>query len=168
MELSCSAKLIMRINFNCFALKRYQYYMDQAARRANPSDMDDFVELIHFPEKINPVFIRDLYLQKRLSARQIGEIVGLAKSTVLNRLHQVGVHEEHRALDKNNYAFPQKIPFGQKIIDGKLVENREEMKVVKSIIFLRSEKKLSWKKIADHLEEKKFKPERRNLGILIL
>ena len=131
--------------------------MDQAAGCANPSNVADFVLLITIPKKTNSALIKDLYMKNRLAARQIGEEIGLAKSTILNKIRKEGIHHQMRGRDQDNYSFKQQVPFGYKLSEGRLLPNRTEMKVCRIIVSCRAQDHLSWKSIIETLKLKKIK-----------
>jgi len=124
--------------------------VDRAGYRANTNEVTDFIAVFINPKNINLATIAELYRKDGLSAAKIATQVGLSKSAVLNKLHTLGIRRETR----QNAI---RAPFGQKIVAGKLVPNRRELKIARLIVELRHRQMLSWKEVVHHLESKNLK-----------
>ena len=83
----------------------------------------------------NEEILRHLYLEKRLSTRQIAREICSARSTVKEALGRFGVplrpNDEAHRLNKGQLAF------GERMINGKVVPHLTEQRVLEQIIKLR-------------------------------
>lgn len=125
--------------------------VDQAARQTNPSHVHDFVSIIVNPSKTDPATLKDLYLGRGLSAAQVAAEIGLSKTAVIERLHNLGIRRTRRGRDPDNYQFPKNPPYGYRVKDGRLVPDRQEMKTARRIVESRDRQNLGWRVIAEQL-----------------
>lgn len=103
------------------------------------------------PKRIDPTVIRELYVEKGLSASQIAQQIGASKQMVLARLRRAGVHRtERKGRARDSYRYPNPA-YGLRVIGGQLVPNPAEMKVVRKIVTARDRDGWTWKAIAEHL-----------------
>lgn len=134
--------------------------MDRPGRCAHRSYLADYIRISILPKKVDPSEIRRLYLEKNLSASQIGERLGVSKQMILARLRSSGIHRTVRkGRSPDNYRYPEP-PFGQKILAGRLVLNSREMKIVRLIIQMRDQKRWPWVQIVEHLEKENLRTRR--------
>ena len=132
--------------------------MDRSRHWANRPQVPDFVRFITSPKSASPEVFARLYVKNGLSASQVAAETGLCRSAVLGRLHKLGIRNvKDRGCSLDNFCFPQRVPFGQKIVQGRLIENRREMKTVRQILEMRERQKLSWNCIAQALNRGDFK-----------
>lgn len=125
-----------------------KWVVEQSRRRANPFQVSDFIKFVAIPKAVDPAIIRDLYLKNGFTASQIAEQVGLSKPAVLARLHQMGVRKVHskgQAVD--NYRFTQRVPFGKRLVAGRLLDDRKDLKTARYIVELRQRQGLPWKEV---------------------
>jgi len=111
------------------------------------------------PYKADPAHFARLYREKGLSAQQIAQLLGIAKSTALTRLHAFGIHSDctsRRVTNPDNYRAPVP-PYGYRVQDGKLVVDRSEIRACRLVVNLIGEKKLSANATAKELERRGIK-----------
>lgn len=101
----------------------------------------------------------ELYIEKKLSAREIAKKISSSKSSVLDALKKfnIPIREVHKPHGKQ----PQ-LKYGKKKIQGKIVDHQKEQRVISTIRKLRDEG-LTLRKIADVLSEMKIPT--KNKGI---
>lgn len=87
------------------------------------------------PQYRNEEILRHLYLEKRLSTRQISREFGSARSTVKEALGRFGIpirpEDEAHRLNKGHLAY------GERMINGQIVSHNGERKVIGKIVELR-------------------------------
>jgi hypothetical protein len=130
-------------------------------RRKLPDSFDFAFDL----NLINPEIWRDLYEKQSLSAAQIAEKFGTAKSSILALLHRHGIRCESakgRSTSPDNYRAPSP-PYGYKVRGGKLVEDTAEQKVIRLIVRLGQDREKSWSAIAHELNRRGI-PTKRGRG----
>lgn len=119
--------------------------VDRAVYRANSTNLSDFVGLFVNPKIAAPDDIADLYLKKGLSAKKLGAELGLSKTSVLRRLHHLGIRKETVSEIAKDHPRPvRRASYGLRIVDGRLVPDRQEQKVARLIVELRLRQKLPW------------------------
>jgi DNA-binding transcriptional MerR regulator len=107
------------------------------------------------PKKVLPSKIRSDYLESDLTSGQIAERLGIAKSTVLRRLHAAGVlRQARRGRSPTNYRFKGSTPYGKRVVNGKLVVHPAEITVARLIIELRERRGFSWAEMKAAVDEK--------------
>lgn len=123
----------------------------------------DFIDFSHNPfipkSEKNLHLVADLCLSKNLSASQISDKLGISKTSVLEKLHSLDIRFETgkgRMTNPENYRAPN-APFGYKIIDGRLMPYKKEIKICRLVVTLKNEEKISFNAIAKSLTEKKIK-----------
>lgn len=83
----------------------------------------------------NEEFLREMYLEKQLSTRQIAGEICSARSTVKEALRQFGIpirpEDEARKLSKGQLAY------GERLVCGKIVPHKSELKFLQKILDLR-------------------------------
>ena len=94
----------------------------------------------------NEELLRKLYLEMDLSSYQIAEVSGWSRSSISDALRILDLSKETKKAPN--------LKFGERLVGGKRVPHKEEQKVIKKIITLRS-KGLSFRAIANYLNEKK-------------
>lgn len=125
---------------------------------ANTSKVSDFIDNIVIPKNAKSETIRDLYLDQGLTALQIAHQIGLSKTVVLRRLHALGIRQETvKQMELEKPRPVSRASYGYRIVSGKLVPDRYELKVVRIIVELRSRQGLSWSKLVKHLNSEKIK-----------
>lgn len=141
----------------------FSLMVDRAGPRTNsPHDRATYLDSIEFFQKChwrNTANYRELYLEKGLSAAQIGEQLGIPKQTVLNQLQRDGIHlgsNKGRLANPDNYrlAFA---PYGFSKKDGRLVPNKSELKVCRLVVQLKNHSNLSFHEIARELVRRRIK-----------
>jgi len=95
-----------------------------------------------------------LYLNRGLTAAKIAIQVGLSKSEVLRRLHSIGIRRETLKDVAMAVLRPAiRAPFGQRVVDGKIIDDRRELKVARFIVEMRGRQKLRWEAVVRRLNE---------------
>ncbi|MGE4107321.1 MAG: AsnC family protein [Bacteriovoracia bacterium] len=85
----------------------------------------------HKPEKI-----KKMYLEERMSAREIADELNVSQTHILDRLNRMGIglkSGKGRMTDPNNYKCP-KPPYGWKLRDRKLVPNKAELQICRYVV----------------------------------
>ena len=137
--------------------------VDQPEYGTNTCYLIDFIQIQVNPKLLNIEEIKDLFLQKRLSASQIGGKFGVAKSVILKILNEanVKVGKVGRSTDPKNYR-NNSPPYGYQIRDGKLVPNKAEMKICRFVVELRNRRGYSTTQVAKELERLGYKNRKKN------
>ena len=137
--------------------------VDRAVLGTNsPPDRATYLDSIEFFQKChwrNTANYRELYLEKGLSAAQIGEQLGIPKQTVLNQLKREGIclgTNKGRLANPENYRLAY-APFGFLKKDGRLVPNKSELKICRMVVRLHNNSKMSFYEIARELERRRIK-----------
>lgn len=77
---------------------------------------------------------------------------GLSKTSVLRRLHSLGIRKENIGEGaKDHQRAAVRAPYGHRVIDGRLVSDRQEQKVARLIVELRARQNLGWKEVVERL-----------------
>lgn len=124
--------------------------MEQPESWTNPTYLKDFIGLIPDPKRVDSSKIASFYTEDRLSCYQIADKTGLSKTAVIKRLNETGTKNRHRGRDQNNYRF-RNPPYGFKVVDGKLVQSRQELKIIRLIVEYRDRQGKPWDEIAGEL-----------------
>lgn len=97
----------------------------------------------HIPPYKNEFFLRDKYLQEKLSTRQIAEQVFSARSTIVKHLKAYGIpmRTEDEAHNLNN----GQCAFGEKMVSGKTVPHNGELIILRRMQALRTKGYSYWK-----------------------
>ncbi|MBI4404113.1 MAG: hypothetical protein HY537_08130 [Deltaproteobacteria bacterium] len=136
-----------------------EFLVDQADYGTNRPYYRDVIEFWSNPYKLDPAQLKHFYVEKGLSANQIAEQLGVAKSTVLSRLRRFKLSPKgwiERASNPNNYRLSNP-PYGYVVRDGKLIVNRSELKVCRLIVWLMRERKISAGAMPQELERRRVK-----------
>ena len=118
----------------------------------NSPEVADFLSVSQNPKNVGTNSISDLYLEKGLTEAKIAEHIGLSKSEILRRLHSIGIRKE--TLKQMPLGTPRPVvraPFGKQVVDGRLVDNRSELKTARRIVELRERQNFSWNEIVERL-----------------
>lgn len=107
--------------------------MDQPEHWTNPTYLIDFIAFIPDPKRVDPSKIASLYTERRLSCYQIADRIGLSKTSVARKIRKAGVKERHRGRSKTNYRFKNP-PYGYRVVDSALLQDRNEMRVIRLIV----------------------------------
>ena len=135
--------------------------MDQTRHWTNYAQVTDFINIIINLQVVNSSLLRNLYVEKGLTASQIAAEYGLSKAAVLGRLSQMKIQNcAKKGRSADNYRFPYHVPFGKRLVAGRLVEDGKEMKTVRIIVDFRDRKRYQWKEIAAHLNGEGLKTKR--------
>lgn len=124
--------------------------------RATYLDSIEFFQKCHWKDSSN---YSELYLQKGLSAAQIGEQLGIPKQTVLDQLRRDGHclgSNKGRLGNPENYRLAY-APYGFSKKDGQLVPNKSELKICRLIVQLRNNSRMSLHEIAGELVRREIK-----------
>lgn len=135
--------------------------VDHPASTAYPTYL---TETIHFQAPIStldPREIASLYVDKRLSSAQIAAQFGCSKSFVLLNLKRLGLLRKkgEAQTDPANYRSTS-VPFGHRVVDGKLTTHSAEIKVCRIIIEMIDRQGLNYLKTAQALSQKGIKNRR--------
>lgn len=132
--------------------------MDRAGCWTNPLYLHDIIKCIVIPKQVDIEQIREMYVEKGLLARQIASQLGVSKAFVLGQLHTLGIRRD--TIKNLPMARPRPAkcaPYGYRIVDGRLVENRKEMKIVRLLVELRGRQELSWSEVVQILNNASLK-----------
>jgi IS30 family transposase len=124
--------------------------------RATYLDSIEFFQKCHWKNTAN---YSALYLEKGLSAAQIGEQLGIPKQTVLNQLKREGIRlgtNKGRLANPENYRLAY-APYGFSKKDGRLLPNKAELKTCRLVVQLRNNSKMSFQEIARELVRRRIK-----------
>lgn len=133
--------------------------VDQPEYGANTGYLVDSINITFNVKLLNFDEIKDLFLDKGLSATQLAKKYGVSKTVILEGLHKIGVKVGgggERMTNPQNYRCKNP-PYGFLVKDGKLVPNKREMKVCRLIVELMGRQGLSSTAAARELETKRFK-----------
>jgi site-specific DNA recombinase len=115
--------------------------------------VSDFISFPVTPWYRDAEFLRRKYCEERLSAKQIGDLVGSARSTVVTYLKASKIplrsQEEARKLHKAQSGY------GERVLDGKLVPCKRELEVIAMVKNLR-EQGMTLQAITDFLNSMKI------------
>lgn len=137
--------------------------MEQFQSWKNRSKLLDSFEFIFDLKLKSKEFWWNLHVKEGLSFSQISNRLGIPKATVRDFIWKHGLKREShkgRSTRPDNYRAPNP-PYGYKVMSGKLVFDRNEVKVCKLIVALRGEQSLSWAAIVDELNKRRI-PSRRH------
>ena len=124
----------------------------------NQVQVTDLIEFYLVPTAVDFREIRRLYEIEKFSASQIAKRFEVSKAKIIACLHTLGIrNNRERGFDKNNFCRTQSVPFGKKVVGGKLLIDKNQLETAKRIHKMRSSKKLEWIKIAELLNKKGFK-----------
>ena len=122
--------------------------------------INDTLSISLVPTKISPSKIASMYLNEGLSTGQIAERLDLAKSTVLSRLHSIGIgkgqNPELEAQIKAKRG-PSTPAYGLRKLDGQLAPCKREIKICRLIIDLIDNENFSYRKTAREMEARNIK-----------
>ncbi len=137
--------------------------VDQPEYCTNTCYIIDFIQINVNPKFLNIEEIKELFVQKRLSASQTGRKLGVAKSVILKLLNGAGVQigKVGRSTDPKNYT-NNSPPYGYMIRDGKLAPNKSEMKICRLVVELRGRRSYSTTQVANELERLGYKNRKGN------
>ena len=123
-----------------------------------PAYYCDLIDESVRPKRYNHAKIAELYLGKALSAAQIAVELGIAKSSVLEILQGLTIREPKgsRMTNPLNYR-ASVVPYGMRVVRGKLIENKSEMKICRIVVKIVGEEKLSLCAAARKLMDKNIK-----------
>jgi transposase len=132
--------------------------VDQPEYGTNTSYLFDFLELTLSAKLLNVEQIGHLYIQKGYSAAQIAKQFGVAKSSILARLHGLGIRQEAvgRSTNPENYRC-RMAPYGYAVRGGKLVPNKLELRTCRLVVDLVLRQGMSFNKAATVLVQKGIK-----------
>ncbi|MGZ3745183.1 MAG: hypothetical protein ACXWRE_01345 [Pseudobdellovibrionaceae bacterium] len=124
--------------------------------RSTYLDSIEFFQKCHWKNTAN---YTDLYLQKGLSAAQIGEQLGIPKQTVLNQLKRESIRlgsNKGRLANPENYRLAY-APYGFSKKNGRLVANKSELKICRMVVQLRNQSSMSFHEISQELVRRRIK-----------
>ncbi len=122
------------------------------------SQILDFFSLFPVPCKLESHKFSELYEKHKLSLKQISEKMGVSKNTVLKKLKGSYISRREKGeaqTNPKNYRSPNP-PFGFKVVDGRLVENKSEIRICKKVLVL-SDEDHSFRAISKILTDEGFK-----------
>jgi transposase len=128
--------------------------VERPAQGTNTALIFDPIPFLVKPHKQKPQVYRDLYLKKGLSAAQIAERLGCARTTVLERLRRQGIRKSGgRMTNPDNYRLHEP-PYGFSKVGGRLVPNKAEMRICRLIVELRERQGLSALSVSKELQKR--------------
>ena len=98
----------------------------------------DFIKITLSVKLLNPEEIRVQYVEKGLSVPQIAKLFQVSKSMIRVRLHAMGIRDgmtSGRNLNPENYRCPV-APYGYQIQSGKLIPNKRELHICRTVVNL--------------------------------
>lgn len=105
-------------------------------------------------------------LKDGLSASQVAEKLGISKTAVLEKLHDLGIRNEaskvERMTNPNNYRAAV-APYGYRNADGQLVATKKEVRICRLVVQLINEQELSLNGAARELMQKNIKNRNGNV-----
>lgn len=125
-------------------------------RKNSPLNRATYLDSIEFFQKCdwkNSSNYGALYLEKGLSAAQIGKQLGIPNQTVLNQLKRDGFRlggNKGRLANPDNYRLAY-APYGFSKKDGRLIPNKAELKICRLVVQLRNNSKMSFHEVAKEL-----------------
>jgi hypothetical protein len=133
--------------------------VDQYEYGTNTSYLTDFIQITLSAKLLNNDQIQEFYLKRGLSAAQIARHFGVAKSFILARLHGIGIREgvsSGRSTNPENYRC-RVAPYGHSIRAGKLVPNKSELRLCRTVVDLIRRSGLSPTAVAKELGRRGLK-----------
>lgn len=135
--------------------------VEESRHWTNYDQVSEFINIAINLQVVNSTFLKHLYLEKGLTASQIATEYGLSKAAVLGRLSQMKIRNcPGKGRSDDNFRFPHHVPFGKRLVDGKLVEDKKEMKTARLIVDLRDRKGIPWDDIVTRLNKDGLKTKR--------
>ena len=133
--------------------------VDRAGHWSNDHYLTEIIKVYLIPRIVESAKIVQMYLERGLTARQVATELGTSKAFVLSRLNEAGINAS--VIKYMNLSSPRPrpashAPYGHKVVNGRLVENKSEMSIARKIVEMRQRQKLSWKTIAAKLNAKGF------------
>ena len=132
--------------------------VDQSERGTNQTYLIDIIEISLNAKLLNNDQIRYSYTEKMLTASQIAQKLGVARSVITSRLNDMGLSGEEgktRAANPENYRY-RMTPYGYKVQQGRLVLNKTEIKICREVLKLHNNGNMSANAIARELQKKGF------------
>ena len=129
--------------------------VDQPECCTNYAYYVDYIEFYPKVKLLDIAKISDFYLKQGRSASQIARHFGVSKTSVLAHLHNAGIRLESgkgRLTNPKNYRHSTP-PYGYGVRDGKLVTNRLELRVCRTIVKLIDRQKLTVSQVFRELEK---------------
>ena len=107
-------------------------------KRAETSEyISDYIDFRPRLDQLNHAEVRELFIEKRLSASQIAARLDCSKTHILRSIHDFGLSRPKvdRA-DPENYTLPI-APYGYRKSQNKLVVDAKELRIAKLIVELK-------------------------------
>ena len=134
------------------------YVVEISRHWTNQVQVTDLIDFCLVPTAVDFGEIRRLYEIEKFSASQIAKRFEVSKAKIIACLHKLGIRNNRdRGFDKNNFCRTQSVPFGKKVVGGKLLIDKNQLETARLIVKLRSNKDFEWKKIVDYLHKKGLK-----------
>lgn len=116
----------------------------------------DIINIYQLPGYKKEIVLRDLYLNKDLTASQIAKQFCSTPRSVKYYLHKFRIRK-----NKNPGRSRQNLALGKKLKNGKLVDHKQELRTIKTISDLYLKQQLSTRKIAEILNTLKVPTKRQ-------
>jgi hypothetical protein len=97
----------------------------------------------------NEIFLRQKYLEERLSAKQIASLIFSARSSVINHLRALNI--PIRREDEQRQLRPGQHRYGERLSSGQVVSHKGELKIIQQMVQMRR-RGLSYRAIAQALQ----------------
>jgi transposase len=139
--------------------------VDQPEYGTNHSYLADFIQISLAPKLVDYREIVNLYKSGGLAAGQIARRLGISKSFVLSKLTSEKI-DMSKTIGRsgNPENFRRSVPpFGFKIVDGRLVSNREELRICRLVVEQIKRQGLSLRAVAKELNRRGLKNRNRKL-----
>jgi hypothetical protein len=133
--------------------------VDQVEYGTNRPYLVDFINLCFKAGQVDSAEIKQLFLEMHWSATQIARKFGVSKSLIIHRLHRMRIKVETgagRMTKPDNYRH-WKAPYGYRIFGGKLLINRQEIKICRMVVHLIERENFGVRETARELIRRSFK-----------
>ena len=133
--------------------------VDHSWYGTNSSYYIDIIEFSPKPYVVQSSKLLYFYQKKGLSAKQVADELGVSKSFVLERLHELGIRSrsgQNRMMNPENYRHHNP-PFGYQVKNGKLLPYKPELKVCRLIVQMIRDKGYGFRETARELEKRGLK-----------
>jgi IS30 family transposase len=125
----------------------------------NTCYLSDFIEICLKINLLNSAQIRDLYLEKGLSASQIASHFNVSKGAIISRLKRLKINrgiQSGQLTNPNNYRH-HVVPYGYSVRDKRLVLNKAEQRICRLVVELIDRREKNHSEVARELSSRNFK-----------
>lgn len=132
--------------------------VDQPEYGTNTSYYTDIIEFWPNLNSTNFEKIARFYMKDGFSAKQIALKTGMSKSCIVETLNSHGIKtgSKGRLTNPANYRHHNP-PYGYRVVDGKLVVNKSELKICRSVVELIARQHWTTSAVAQELMRRRYK-----------